>query len=351
MERLLELLAQLAALVSAATNAERPLGEVPDTELETLLTDLRAAYNEVRADESAPLTPAMLDSLAQAAEGVQSIIAEENTRETEQETLRARAAELDALALGETAEQEEETPPAEPETPAEPEAPPAAPEAPPAAPAEPAAPAPETPATPEAPSAEAQPEAVPVAAAAAAPSQRVPLARLRERAPAQARPTPRNDGERARVIAAAGVPGVNSGGEFETRRQLANAMIASWDANKGASGDGVQVAVARVEAVYPDERRVFSTSSALQNGEVFRQGIEAFENARVAAGGICAPTMPYYDQARSRPRGVRSAMACRRSWQTAAASTGSLRRRWPRSRPRAARLPSVRSRPRRMRRW
>lgn len=291
MERLLELLARITALVSAVPEGtERPLAEVPDPELEQLLVDLRDAYADARGAE---LTPDVVVALSQAVDAMDVVVAEDNARVEATAVLEAQAAELDARIAPIVAEVEEE-PPAEPA--AEPAAPEATPPAEPAPAAEPASP--EAPAEP-APGVEPTAEPVAVAAGAgtpAAPPVRTPLSRLRQTQHATAAPRPR-EAEGPRVIAAAGVPGMNSGGEFETRRQLADAMIASWDANKGANGDGVQVAVARVEGVYPDERRVFSTASAVQNADVFQRGIEQFENARVAAGGICAPTMPYYDQA------------------------------------------------------
>lgn len=290
MERLLELLARITALMAAATNPERPLAEVPDEELTSILDELTEAYNGV---DRTSLTADVVEALIQGSEAIQGVTAEENLRVEATNALAAQVAELDAtLAPIVAQDTEEETPAEEPpavetpdpetppvETPAEPAAPPADP-----VPADPAAPA-ETPAEP-----------VAVAASASAPAERTPLARLRERTPISSRPQSRAP-EGARVVAAAGVPGTQSGGEFGSRRDLAEAMMRSWEANKGASGDGVQVAVARVEGNYPDERRVSSASSAIQNAQAFSAGIEQFENARVAAGGICAPTMPYYDQA------------------------------------------------------
>lgn len=273
MERLLELLAQIAALVAA--NEERPLGALPQDELEGLLADLQAAYAEVRGGT---LDAEAIDSLEQAAEAIQAVIAEDNVRITEADELEARAAALDALAIptaqddggddgGEGDDAAADEPVDEADEPSGGELVPAD-------------------------EVEVVDEQVLVPA-----RSRVPLERLRQRVPAQARPRPRQEENRRRVIAAAGIPTVAAGGEFSNPRDLANALISTWDANRRSSGDGVQVAVARVETPYEESMRVSSSADAFSTMEAFRHGTNQWLDALTAAGGICAPTVPYYQQA------------------------------------------------------
>lgn len=284
MNRLQQLLAQLAD--------DGFLASLSDDDLATFIVDLREAYAEARAEE---LTADSIAVLQQGAEAVQAAVAHENERVEEAARLADEAAALDALVAPVASDPADpaapEGDPADPaaDPPADPAADPAAPPA--ADPAEPAAPA-DPPADPAAPA----PEAIAAGGAPATPPARVPLARLRERTPAGARPQAREP-ERARVFAAAGVPNVDAGGEFTSQRSLAEALISTWDANAGADGVGVKVPVARVQASYPTERQVSSRFSAVQNSEIFRAGMELHDNAITAAGGICAPTMPYYEQA------------------------------------------------------
>lgn len=275
MDRLLELLAKIAELVASAADPERPLAEVPQDELEVLLSDLQAAYAEAR---DGTLTTAVIDALEQGASAIQSVVVEDNTRVEEADALEARAAELDALAI--PAAQEEPDPPTdEPEAPDEPETP-----------AE--EPAPESEAPPQ------EPVLVPAQSAAVAPTRpRVPLSRMRERQPASARPTSRPEANRRRVIAAAGLPNVAAGGEFNSRRELSETFIRTWDANVGAAGDGVQVAVARVETPYADDHRIGPDASPFTTTSIMERVVNDFDDAITAAGGICAPTEPYYPQA------------------------------------------------------
>jgi hypothetical protein len=280
MDRLLELLAQIAALMDGAADPERPLAAVPQEELETLLSDLQAAYADTR--ENALLTTEVIDALERGTEAIQSVIVEDNLRVEEHSALEARAAELDALALP-TAQEEEPDAPAE-DNPAE------APAEEPAAPAEPA---PE--AAPEAEVVEA--EIVEERVLVPATRQRVPLSRMRERQPSSARPVPSREALRRRVIAAAGLPNVQAGGEFGSRRELSDALIRTWDANMGAAGDGVQVAVARVETPYRDDHVIGPDASPFTTTSVMERVSNDFMESLVAAGGICAPTEPYYPQA------------------------------------------------------
>ena len=280
MERLLELLAQIAGLVESATDPERPLAAVPQDELESLLSDLQAAYAEAR---EGPLTTEAVDQLEQATGAIQQIVVEDNARLAEQEALEERAAALDALALP-TAQEEEPEP--EPEPAVEEESS--------AAESEPAVqPDEETQA--ETP---LEPVLVPATAAPAPITrQRVPLARMRERQPATAKPLPRQEANRRRVIAAAGLPNVAPGGEFATRRDLSETLIRTWDANMGAAGDGVQVAVARVETPYDDDHRIGADASPFTTSAVIERAVSDFGDTLTAAGGICAPSEPYYPQA------------------------------------------------------
>jgi len=274
MDRLLELLARIAELVSGAADPERPYAEVPQDELEVLLSDLQAAYAEAR---DGTLTTAVIDALEQGASAVQAIVAEDNTRVEEVEALEARAAELDALAQVASDEPEADETPDEPPVEAEPE------------PAEEPADEPET-------SAEAEPVLVPAQAAPVpATRPRVPLSRMRERQPTSSRPAPRQEATRRRVIAAAGLPNVVANAEFASRRELSETFIRTWDANIGATGDGVQVAVARVQTPYDDEHIVGPDASPFSTTTVMER--VATEFALTAAGGICAPTEPYYPQA------------------------------------------------------
>jgi hypothetical protein len=284
MDRLLELLARIAALVAEAADSERPLAEVPQEELESLLSDLQEAYAEAREGS---LTTSVIDALEQGASAIQTVVAEDNTRVEEHEALEARAAELDALAIPVVEAEADEAEAADGETdPID------------------AAEAVIDVASEEAPEPEAAPQAdervlVPATAAPApAPAARVrvPLARMRERQPASARPTP-PEIQRRRVIAAAGLPNVAPGGEFSSRRELSETFIRTWDANVGAAGDGVQVAVARIETPYPDDHRIGPDASPFMTTSIMERAVTDFTDSIVAAGGICAPTEPYYPQA------------------------------------------------------
>lgn len=279
MERLLELLARIAQLQADAENSERPLGALDQAELDELTAELRVEYQSVR--DRGEVNAAVVEVLSQATDAIAVCVQEDNTRVEEHAALEAQLAELDARLAGSEPAASDEEPEAEPAPEPEPE------------------PAPEPEATPEpTPAVEQQPEPVSVAAATTPAPARTPIRSLRERTPATARPQPRLDEpDRPRVIAAAGLPNVQAGGEFSSRRQLAETMIRSWDANRQAAGDGMQVAVARVQRPFPDERTVSSGFSATRNSEIMQAGVEAWDNARVAAGGICAPTQPLYDQA------------------------------------------------------
>lgn len=256
-----ELLARLADLSSLTPE-----------DLTEIETQLRATYRDLRAGS---LSPDVVEVLGRIAAGLDSIRTETATREEAVAELERQAAELDA-ALEPVAEDDEPVGD-EPDAPAE------------DAPADDA----------EGDEPDAEPEAEATAPAlepvvAAAPR---PLSDLARRTPISTRPVAQRQSG-ARVTATPNVPNMRGGQEITSREELASAMSEVWNANRGAEGSGVKVAAVRVTAEYPEERILSRDDSVWTTWEKINTVLSEFstQQAITAAGGICAPTTPLYEQ-------------------------------------------------------
>jgi hypothetical protein len=145
-------------------------------------------------------------------------------------------------------------------------------------------------------------DAAPPAGGARTQARRLaPLGAVAGRRPASA--APREIAPRVRMTAGADVPGVSAGGAIRDRRHLADVTARKLDATRSAPGTFI---VASLTWEYPQERQ------ASENVETAMARIEAARSpeALVAAGGICGPVTPRFDQLRlaTTDRPVRDAL-------------------------------------------
>ena len=262
-----ELLNQIAELLGLKAK------DLEETTLEDIVELLGARFEELAAVEDTDL--AVLESVADAIESVKTEIGAAETAEAERlakiEELRTRVA-----------------PKAETETTAEPEGEEdegADNDAAPAGDGEPA----ETEGV-AAPEAEAEAEDAPVPVAATA---RVSLPRRR---PASHAPVPVASGpaQLSAVVAAGDVPGFSAGMPIRTWTDLGHAF-----ADKADMLDVGQTAkIARMRFEYPEERSLTATAEVNTARLADVIGIHVGRDLKplVAAGGLCAPVAPIYEQ-------------------------------------------------------
>jgi hypothetical protein len=152
------------------------------------------------------------------------------------------------------------------------------------------------------PTADAEPE--PVAAAASPRRPALPrIGRVAARRPAARAPRPSTDAPRSVITAAADVPGFSAGQEIPGREQLAEAIVRRAEALRRVSipeGGEVSLHVATIRADYPeaqDLRSVGHDPRAVEQAITAALGQNNSELVSMtAAGGICAPPTPLYDQ-------------------------------------------------------
>lgn len=290
MNRILELLAKINEL----TAEER-------TELGTLLADLSV----LTADELVALDTALAESLTElesadptddnvaavtiVADAMVATRTETERRATEASDRERTRQEQIARARGEATDGDGDTPADGDEPPATDDAAPETPAETPAAPAEGDTPA-ETPAAPEA----AAP--LPVAASAMAARQR-----------AATPPKPRAVQARVAITAGGDIPGIGAGRQLKGMDEIVDALTRRLPGVRSARGSGESVLVASIATEYPQER--FLGSDPDRNAELIRKVTSL--DAIVAAGGICAPLEPRYDQVNisTADRPVRDALA------------------------------------------
>lgn len=148
-------------------------------------------------------------------------------------------------------------------------------------------------------------EAEPVTADAR--SQRAPLHAIARRQPPAHQP-PEPDRERAMLQFAADVPGVSAGQRVAADRrglmQLSEAMQRRYESfrrSRGGVVDGEDfIVVGTLSGVIPEDRRLTDGDGALlaplQMARIVERVMarEGIAEAITAAGGLCAPLMPYY---------------------------------------------------------
>lgn len=259
--------------------------EQSDEELSQLDADITAAATALA--EGGNVTDEQLADLEAAGAAVQTIRAEQESRETAAAERAERAAAALALVRGES---EEEEPEGEPEAEVEVEE---EEETPPVVEGEVEA---ETP----------EPVAEPIAAAA----RRRPLTRVAARRPAAAAPRATTNAGQPfagmHIVASANAPGLPSGQRVTNYDDLARGFVAAIDASRGYRGPNAKIpifTIGRGLDSYPESHQLDSnTSQNMARIERTRSAIRAagglqaaLSNGIQAAGGICAPSEVRYD--------------------------------------------------------
>lgn len=132
---------------------------------------------------------------------------------------------------------------------------------------------------------------------AQAASARTRRSRVSVPRPAAHTSAPEGDGERVALVASANSPEIPPGTVIRTANDLGRALVSAHRASKGYQGPRVEIPVATAELHYPADR-VLTAGDADGNSRrimAAQEQIRAAENARAAAGGLCAPLTPTYD--------------------------------------------------------
>lgn len=270
----------LAALNEALARAAAGLTDLSPEELDALDAEITAGATALA--EGGDITDEALAALESAGTTVQTIRAEQESRDAAAAERAERAAAALALVRGESDDDEGDGEPEdEAETPAEDEPAPVV-EA-------------EVDPTPE-------PEQTPEQIAAAA--RRRPLTRVAARRPAAAAPRatqPSNPFGNTHIVASANAPGIDSGSRITSWDQLARGFVNAINASKGYRGPQAKIpifTIGRGIEDYPEHQR-WSTDPGENTLRVERAqrtiraagGLQAaLSNGLTAAGGICAPT-------------------------------------------------------------
>lgn len=283
------------------------LAALPDAELAELETELVAWFEEVAPTAH---TVEVVEQLQAVTEGWERVHAQRVVIEAEAIALQDQVTQLatrmraqddpdgepsapdtgaeEGDGEGEPAPGETEPTTAEPASPP----PPATPETPPVTPASPTPPA--NPETGEAPAPTARAAAATVPARPAAP--RMTLEEIRSRAPAHMQPRNEPPEGSVTITAAADVPGFGIGQPIRTVEDVAAALLARHaQLGAGRGGPDDRVPVVRFTINRPPERTL-SSRDAIDVTEAKIKRFPREGTALTAAGGLCAPTVGYYDQ-------------------------------------------------------
>jgi hypothetical protein len=149
------------------------------------------------------------------------------------------------------------------------------------------------------PVAEAPADGEPVAVAASAPAPRV--SRVAARRPRQTAPRPTaTDPAALTLTASANVPGITAGERITDLDRLAEAFVASLKAGRGARSGRTKVSVAQSHTPGYDQRFTLDGDDASNTAKLTRitRGVRQHGGlqALAAAGGACAPYDVSYDQ-------------------------------------------------------
>lgn len=121
------------------------------------------------------------------------------------------------------------------------------------------------------------------------------IAELNARMSADHAPLERAVGTPFTITASADVPGVPMGTQMD-RRSLAEAMIARWDALGQSDGNTDKVPVGSFNLARGAERTLSPEDYGASNFRKIAAATEERQDTILAAGGLCAPVDPYYDQ-------------------------------------------------------
>lgn len=238
------------------------LTALSDTELEQLLNDLVAAFDDLHDSGSTDLA-----ALTELADAIDAVKAETNGRQEEAEKTAAKLAELAARVHPADEPEASDTPADEAEGEDEND----------------------DDTTPE----EAiKPDLVTAGGQTMRPPARPSAGAIAKRAPRPAAPAKRPAAEVA-IVASADVPGLVNGSRIGVE-QVAEGFHARA---RGLNNGGPRAAVARIDTLSGTNKPVL-TEDPNQNARLVRSLTAAYENdamALVAAGGWCAPSQPLFD--------------------------------------------------------
>lgn len=271
----------LAALNEALARAAAGLTDLSPEDLDALDAEITTAATALA--EAGTVTDEGLAALESAGTTVQTIRAEQESRDAAAAERAERAAAALALVRGDSEEEDDGEPEDETETPAEDEAPPVI----------------------EAEVETPEPEQTPEQIAAAAATRRRPLTRVAARRPAAAAPRATSTGTNpfgnTHITAGANAPGLTTGQRITSYADLAKGFVAAINASKGYRGPTAKIpifTIGRGLEDYPEHQRLTNDlETNTERVERVQQTIRAagglqpaLTNGLTAAGGICAPT-------------------------------------------------------------